>query len=349
MFLFGTYSQDLGFVDGKGSGVCDDDGNVLIPKSVVTNSSYLTRADNNTLYVVDELGSGGRVHAFDAKTFELLSSGECAGADSCYVTATPRHVFVANYAGNGSGGSVARFSRDLRNRTVVELGTGEYPGLVPSRQEASHAHIVLPLRDESAVLVTDLGSDVLWRVELSGDEGLRGPATVACRVNSGSGPRHAAFHPDLPLLYVLNELACTIDAFATDSVGSPQKTRVATYYVGGGSKKEGDTAAALRVTKKALFCSIRVDEGEEGVIRCFRLDQSSGLPSSLPLSIGSRGLVPRDFVIADNETKLVVANQNSDNLVTFDLDPTSGLPSIDASPTVKNLTAAKTPVCILEM
>ena len=33
----------------------------------------------------------------------------------------------------------------------------------------------------------------------------------------GSGPRHLAFHPEKPLVYVINELACTIDVFTFNS------------------------------------------------------------------------------------------------------------------------------------
>ena len=36
---------------------------------------------------------------------------------------------------------------------------------------------------------------------------------VACKCDDGDGPRHAAWHPSLDVLYVLTELSCRLLAF----------------------------------------------------------------------------------------------------------------------------------------
>lgn len=41
-------------------------------------------------------------------------------------------------------------------------------------------------------------------------------AQVACTLAPGDGPRHAAWHPSLNVLYVLCELSCRVVAFAVD-------------------------------------------------------------------------------------------------------------------------------------
>ena len=82
--------------------------------------------------------------------------------------------------------------------------------------------MVLMTRDCTAVLVPDLGSDVVWLVPYCATEGLAlEGCAVAQALPPGSGPRHVALHPALPVLYVLNELSCTLVACATDATGRP--------------------------------------------------------------------------------------------------------------------------------
>lgn len=63
-------------------------------------------------------------------------------------------------------------------------------GFNPGRQEGSHPHQILPVPALREVLVPDLGSDKVWRLQKQGDK-----YVVAGFVPFpiGSGPRHALF------------------------------------------------------------------------------------------------------------------------------------------------------------
>lgn len=381
--LVGSYSQDMGFVDGHGEGVYafsnldikGDSGRVVVERSLVANPSYLTCIRDggvDYVYVVDEradLEQGGRLHAFVAMKDGFLKpvgpAVECVHKDTCYVVATTDHVIAANYAGTGPCGSIVCLRRDRstgsllpETRQIVQLPlcSRHYPGPVVQRQQASHAHMVVPLRGSPppAILVPDLGSDVVWRIEYSPQSGL-GRASLACECAAGSGPRHAVLHPEHALLLVLYELDSKLAVFKTNAEGDPIDTMPsATVDVLPPEFQRPAhstaTCAALRVSSRSntVYCSIRI-VGSQGRVCCIRLDPATGLPmvDAVPTWFATAGLVPRDFILVDNEKCLLVANQNSDNIVAFDLDPETGLPCSASPPRI--YAAAGTPVCILEL
>lgn len=380
--LVGSYSQDLGFVDGHGEGVyaisdlvTAASSRVVVDRSLVANSSYLACIRDggvDFVYVVDEredLEHGGRLHAFvvvkDGVLKPVGPAVECAHKSTCHVVATTDHVIAANYAGAGPCGSIVCLRRDRstgsllpETRQVVQLPpcSRQYPGPVVQRQQTSHAHMVLLLRPSPprAILVPDLGSDVVWRIEYSPQSGL-GRASLACECAPGSGPRHAVLHPVQPVLLVITELASTLAVFKTNDEGDPVATTpTATVDVLPPEFQRPAhntvTCAALRVSSRTstVYCSIRI-AGSHGRVCCVRLDPVTGLPmdDAVPTWFDSAGLVPREIVLVNDERTLLVANQDSDNIVAFDLDSETGLPCSTSPPRI--CTVARTPVCILDL
>lgn len=126
LVIVGTYSEDLGFVQGKGKGLyafrLTGQGTFaaatflnqpLLGTDVVgANPTYLCKSAtrDDVVYVVDEsaLARGGRVRAVkvDTKacTAEPLGQSLATGDSSpCHLVATPEHVYVANYCGGTEG------------------------------------------------------------------------------------------------------------------------------------------------------------------------------------------------------------------------------------------------------
>ena len=62
---------------------------------------------------------------------------------------------------------------------------------------------------EPHIYVPDLGSDTLYRCELS-NEGQLQDSALRANLSPGSGPRHVDLHPTLPIIYLINELSSTI-------------------------------------------------------------------------------------------------------------------------------------------
>ncbi|KAJ8600940.1 hypothetical protein CTAYLR_005070 [Chrysophaeum taylorii] len=354
LIAVGSYSQDLGFVAGKGKGVYairfpeDFDGatteaRVVVPSSVAANPSYLA-ATADALYVVDERNEiSGRLHSF-SRDFEPRGTVECVDTSTCFVAATPTHVLAANYAGASPRASVVSVRHDdgrLLSETRQVISFPKAAGPVVARQETSHAHMAFPV--DGAVLVPDLGSDVVWSVEYSPDSGLIGEPSVACECPPGSGPRHCAASTNGAFLFVLCELSATLLVFAVDDGGRPaSRTPAATVDVLPPAVDRGKAmCAALRVSRNAVYCSVRVDDAE-GQICVARLDPRTGAPLDAPTTwVGTRGRTPRDIILLTPKT-LLAANQDSDTIFAFDVDPDTGA----LTPTTLVCRAARTPVCL---
>mmetsp|Transcript_3599 Transcript_3599/g.11822 ORF Transcript_3599/g.11822 Transcript_3599/m.11822 type:complete len:378 (+) Transcript_3599:927-2060(+) len=365
MLAIGSYSEKLDFVDGKGEGiyvVTKEGSRVGVPSSLVRNSSYLctySDAESTNLYAVDE-GDRGRVVALSS-TLEVLSRVDCGDSSSCFVVATRRYVFVANYCGGETLGSVAAVRRD--EKTGALLGEAQvlrpwegsgvtFPRGNPQRQDKSHVHMCLALSPLKFLLAPDLGCDVVWRVGLRKAEEeedtpllLKG-VTVACRCAEGDGPRHCAVEGNL--IYVVTELSRTLQCFR-DEGGDKEGTLLETVRL---RPDKNATAAALRVTKKAAYCSLRVVDGE-GLVVVVPLDDD-GLPvAAKATSVGTDGHTPRDIQLFQRGTVLLAANQDAhrpeDNpVVAFDVHPDSGaLTRRDNN--LYDTHNVKSPVCIVEL
>ncbi|KAJ1454571.1 Lactonase, 7-bladed beta-propeller-domain-containing protein [Pelagophyceae sp. CCMP2097] len=370
--LVGTYSQDLGFVQGKGDGIylleVDLEGVLKLDAAkpclgadVFANPTYLASA-GSTVLAVDErtdLAGGGRVAAlsFDgaSQTLRVVGAPVASGdSSSCHVIAGAKHAIVANYCGGEAGaGSVAAFasgdSGGLGDAVKVALpppGTAvTFPGAVADRQGKSHAHMVLLSRSGRTVLVMDLGADVVWRVPYDSTNAAAplGTAAVACTAEPGAGPRHAVLHPTKDVLYVLNELACTMSAFVTDSDGVPAATApfATVSTVDAGTVASG---AAVRVHPAGgfVYCSNRV-VGGEGTVACFAVDETGApLTASRVLTL-TGGRVPRDINFVLEARLLLAANQDSDSIVAFRVDAQTGALTNVAS------VFCPTPVCFCEL
>src|SRR6266436_1828348 len=186
------------------------------------NPSFLSMDPNGRmLYAVNEVEHGAvSAFAIAGGSGELTRRGEqpSEGAAPCYVSvdSSGRAVLVANY----DGGSVALLSIQMDGTLApaahVVHHTGKGP--TPSRQEAPHAHCIIPDPSNRFVLAADLGADrvFLYRLDLEG-RSLRHIEEGDAVMRPGAGPRHLVFHPTLPLVFVANELDSTVATLRFDA------------------------------------------------------------------------------------------------------------------------------------
>jgi 6-phosphogluconolactonase len=189
------------------------------------------------------------------------------------------------------------------------------------RQEAAHAHQILPMPNSNLVFAVDLGANKIYEYALD---------TLSLTLNemnaynvqpAQSGPRHMAFHPQKELVYVLNELSGTILAMELS-----EKSRFSNTLQSVSTRVEGEArdaaSAAIKVhpNGKFLYASNR---GELNKIVVFSIDESGKLTPIQHLS--TDGKTPRDFEIDPSGNFLLVANQDSGTIVTFKINQTTGL------------------------
>jgi 6-phosphogluconolactonase (cycloisomerase 2 family) len=129
---------------------------------------------------------------------------------------TGRWIITANYTAGSVG--VVPIEKDGTLGTRADLVTlqGD-PGPDRVRQAGSHPHDAVFDPGGQFLAVPDLGLDRIFVFRLDSASGKltpNDPPFVASRKRAG--PRHIAFHPKMPLAYVINELDSTVVAYRFD-------------------------------------------------------------------------------------------------------------------------------------
>ena len=148
----------------------------------------------------------------------FLNRQSSGGVSPCYVSldSAGRCALVANYV----SGTVAvlPIQSDGRVGEPNDVIQHHGSGANPKRQETPHAHSITPSPDDRFALAADLGADRIMIYRLDAAKARitpNDPPSVAAK--PGAGPRHLAFHPSQPLVYVVNELAGTVTVFHRDA------------------------------------------------------------------------------------------------------------------------------------
>jgi 6-phosphogluconolactonase (cycloisomerase 2 family) len=249
-----------------------------------------------------------------------LNQVDCGGrnpVDSA-LDPTERFLVVANY---GSG-AVAVLPMDedggLLPASQIHVLEGK-PGPDPEQQASSHPHAVIFDPSGQFVVVPDKGFD---RVFLFRFEDGRLLPTAQGSVDSlpGAAPRHATFHPTLPVLYVNNELDSTVTVYAWDrTTGAVTEQQVTTTIPGGFDGRNTTAEIAAAADGRHLYVSNR---GEDSLVQ-FDIDPRTGAltyASHFP----SGGAKPRFFALGPDGTHLFAANQDSDDITVFHVDRATG-------------------------
>jgi 6-phosphogluconolactonase len=160
------------------------------------------------------------VFAIERQTGRLtfLNRQPSGGVGPCFVSldSAGRCALVANY-GSGTA-AIFPVGNDGRLGEATDVIQHHGSSIIPKRQEGPHAHSITPSPDDRFALAADLGTDriIVYRLDAAKARmTLNDPPSVALK--PGSGPRHLAFHPRQPLVYVINELASTMTAFDWNS------------------------------------------------------------------------------------------------------------------------------------
>ncbi|MBC7674328.1 MAG: lactonase family protein [Polaromonas sp.] len=297
---------------------------------VGANPSFLTIHPNGrTLYSVNEVTETegrptGAVRAFaiDAESGALtwLDEQPSEGAAPCYVSTDRkgRFVLVANYV----SGTVATLPIDetgaLDHASHVVQHVGKGP--VTARQEHAHAHCVVPHPSNRFVLAADLGVDrvLVYRFD-EGTGALQHLEERDAVLPPGTGPRHLAFHPTLPLVFVSGELNSTVTALHCDPQTGALRV-VQTLSTLPASFKGENYPADIHVARSGR--TLYVSNRGHNSVAVFSIAAKGTLTLQQVMSTG--GNWPRNFTIDPSGRWLLVANQKSGSVEVFARDAESG-------------------------
>ena len=295
------------------------------------NPSYLAvDPTHKFLYAVNELEDykgekSGAVTAFaiDHKTGKLTKLNEVAsrGEDPCYISLdrTGKFVLVANY----TSGNIAAFPMQKDGSLAEASAFVQHHGTGPNkeRQEGPHAHFIQTAADNRFAVVSDLGLDKILVYKFNAADGSLTPNDPpAADVPPGEGPRHVAFALNNKFAYSVNELKSTVTAFTFDAGAGVLKAFQTVSTLPKDFTGQNDTAEIhVHPNGKYVYASNR---GHDSIAQ-FVIDQKNGrvtLVHNFPIG----GKTPRDFELDPSGHFLLVAGQDSNNIVVFRIDVSTG-------------------------
>lgn len=304
------------------------------------NPSYLAfSTDRKFLLAVGEIkndSGDGTVSSFrvEGDSLSLINQSSSGGAHPCFVAVNDSdYVLTANYSGGNIGLLKLNQSGELSDvlDTQQHTGKGSHP-----RQDAPHAHSAWFYPSSSEVVAVDLGTNQLWFSSIDTNSNTLEPKTPkTLDLNPDDGPRHLTFHPNGKWIYVLNELSNTVALVRYDEKNGFEKGEHFSMLPKNFSGENTGADIHISTDGKFLYASNR---GHNSIV-IYGVGDKGDLQVLGHESVKGEG--PRNFTLSPDGSYLLVANQHSNNIISFKRDHTTGLLSF-----VDEI-QAPSPVCLL--
>jgi 6-phosphogluconolactonase len=329
--IVGTYTS------GKSEGVyvyqfnSKNGGSQVVDSAKTSNPSFIAISpDKKFIYAVNEdadstnkNGGGVSSFSFNMKSGKLtfINKQPSGGSNPCYVTVdnTGKWLFTGNY----SSGNFSLFPLSENGKIATAKNNVQHFGKGPNteRQEGPHVHGTFLTNDNKYLLVPDLGIDKVMTYQFDAATGnLTEAKEPFIQVPGGNGPRHLAFDPSEKHLYLVQELTGTIAAFTFADGKATLFQTISTLP----QDYKGDMSSAdIHVSPdgKYLYASNR---GDANNLAIYSIEAATGI-LKLVGHQSTLGKTPRNFNFDPTGNYLLVANQNSDNIVIFTIDHNTGL------------------------
>ncbi|MCL2016479.1 MAG: lactonase family protein [Defluviitaleaceae bacterium] len=288
----------------------------ILEKYPAPGATYL-RQFGSFLYAVNE--PSGKITAFKInKDFSLsfINVATTGGESPCHLSLNNDGslVYVAHYMSGTTAilavqpsGTIGEISQIIDHTTIAAPSR-----IYPKRQETAHAHYAEHI--DGNIWVCDLGLDMVIVLNPEGQ------ALAQYKAPAGSGPRHLAFHPTLPIAYLLCEMGNLLVPLNTDYLsarGKPFST------LPNSPTATPTDSAAVRISPKGQFVLVSNRGDSSDTIAVFSLNKDGGV-HKLENTVPTHGKCPRDFVFSPQNSQILVACQNSNKITIFDWDENTG-------------------------
>lgn len=277
----------------------------------------------NILYTTCNLSNGeGGVASYriDPQTKQLLpiAAQAVGGAGPCYVSLIEHgtYLLTANYR----GGNVSVLPvEDGRIGPVSDVVAHQGSGPNKQRQDGPHPHSIQQGYKSKYIFACDLGTDTIVVYQFDAAHG-KLKLHREIKTAAGAGPRHMAFHPHAPYVYVINELNNTVTGYDYDAANG-NMTEIQTISTLPQDFTEENTAADLHFSPcgKYLYGSNR---GHDSIV-VYEVSPETGQLKWIQ-HVSTEGKGPRNFAISEDGERLVAANQGSGSLASYRRDTKTG-------------------------
>ncbi len=260
-------------------------------------------------FFVDE--SASEIVLVDTASWRELARLSSGGSAPCHLALndTATLLAVANY---GSG-TTALFRLDADGAPAARPFRRQHAGSGPiaKRQEGPHAHWV-GFGANGLLYVADLGSDRVLSFDVDAASGTLGVPRHAYVAPPGSGPRQIAFHPELPIAYLVSELASTITLLRIEDDGALTARQILSTLPGDAAPDSLVGAVAIGPCARRIYVSNR---GHDSIATfAIGADGNVDLIGHAPTG----GCSPRFLLI--EEEHLIVAHEKSGGVTALPID-----------------------------
>ena len=252
------------------------------------------------------------------------------------------HVAVAYWGSSAMVVSAAYHGGGVNMmKTKADGSLSEASSILHKGDSQAHPHSCFIDPSGKYGLISDLGLDKIYvyRLDVAGGQLVE---EQVLNTAAKAGPRHMCFHPKGKFVYGINELDCTINVYAfgkDDSILGPILQTVSTLPEGynnhdheNAKNVNGDPASGPnRPSQTNATADVHVSPDGR-----FLYGSNRGHDSLVCFSISKDGLLtlegftytggehPRNFSIHPSGNWLLVANQDSNNVVVFSRNRRSG-------------------------
>lgn len=264
----------------------------------VNNPTYLDYDGmTQTIYSVAQDGdkAGIAVFDYDGEKASLLYQRMEEGVPPCYVRYHAREGLI--YDANYHLGKVTITQNEKIDKVI------QYP-------EGAKAHFSDFDPKTGAMFTCDLGLDTVHKYNLLNE-------IATYHFPKGTGPRHIAFHPKKPILYVFGELSSDVTVLRDDGFDLTHIQTISTLK----SQDIKKWGAAIRISEDGKF--VYVSNRGDNTITVFEVLEDATLKAIQ--IIDSFGDHPRDFALSLDDKYLVVAHMISNSLSLFRRNELTGL------------------------
>lgn len=218
---------------------------------------------------------------------------------------TGRYLFGASYAGNKISVNAIEPNGAV-GATLTVIPTGK------------NAHCILTDLSNRYLFASNLGDDAILQYkfdDLSGTVKPNEPPKVATK--KGDGPRHFVFHPNRRLVYGINELDGTVNAYTLNSSGSLSLLDSISIMP---DLNEKPWSADLHLTPDGKF--LYASERTTNALVAFRVNAKSGKLSFIERIMTEAQ--PRGFSISPDGKFLFAVGQKSNGLSVYKIQKKTG-------------------------
>ncbi len=286
----------------------------LISQEECLNPSFLCyHPTKNICYAATECADMTKISAFkieENRTLKFIKSVQTDGGGLCHITASEKAVYGADY---NSGHVVAYKLAESGEPTELFNLIKHNGGSTHKRQEAPHVHQVVIDKGGEWLIAADLGTNCIHSYKINSDGSLDENSVKISIFPKYAGPRHLVFK-NSSTAYLLSELSNTVFRLSYNQGGFEIENSLPLI-----DKEDTSISAEIDFMPNTefLYASVR---GEDKIFIIDTADSKDEIIGSFDCG----GKSPRMFEFSKDGKYLFVANQDSENICTFEMDVHSG-------------------------